>query len=184
MPASLERGFGLVQADQHQWGIGREVRGAAPVSPRRRRRDGMCDASNTDCESSIRRFVWDGDQMLYEIRTPGASTVSATQLESDQPTGERYGVVAYTHAGGIDAPLGIVRMGHPAAIAALIVPHANYRGGRSWFPSCAAKLPRGLLASHFASVKSRGMKASRRWFRIFTTTLPTIARVCTMLPKR
>jgi RHS repeat-associated protein len=81
----------------------------------RTRRDKVC--SNAACASTITRFVWDGDQILYEIRAPGGN-VSASQLEDDNAQGSFYGRVAYTHGTGIDEPLEIIRMGYTPAVNA------------------------------------------------------------------
>jgi uncharacterized protein RhaS with RHS repeats len=64
-------------------------------------------------------------QVLYEIRAPGGSTAN---LNAGPPQSDpQYGVVGYTHAGGIDQPLRVIRQHHPAGLTTL-VPHANYRG--------------------------------------------------------
>lgn len=75
----------------------------------RTRRDRVCSAPA--CASTITRFVWDGDQILYEIRGQGGN-VGAAQLEDDNATGPFYGRVAYTHGPGVDQPLEIIRMGY------------------------------------------------------------------------
>jgi hypothetical protein len=73
----------------------------------------------------VERTVWAGDQVLYEIRAPGGSS---DNLDGAPPISHRqYGIVGYTHAGGIDQPLTVIRAGHPAGLTT-IVPHANYRG--------------------------------------------------------
>lgn len=93
------------------------------------------------CLSTLTRTVWDGDQVLYEIRVPGESTYS--QLEADAPGGTgHWGVMGYLHAGGIDEPL-VLWKGQQ-----LVQPHANWRGayvqgtcpsdpcdGIVWFPA-------------------------------------------------
>jgi RHS repeat-associated protein len=88
--------------------------------------------------------VWDGDQVLYEISTPGASNATAAQMEADTGIAAPlfinanngvnvffpYGRVMYEHGGGIDAPLGVVRMEYSDTLheAQVILPHANWRG--------------------------------------------------------
>jgi RHS repeat-associated protein len=74
------------------------------------RRDHNCTNSSA-CSSTITRYVWDGDQILYEIQAQGGN-VSATALENDDTYGNHYGRVLYTHGPGIDAPLDIIRMRH------------------------------------------------------------------------
>jgi RHS repeat-associated protein len=88
---------------------------------------GNCTTSYHTCSSSIERFVYDGDQILWEIRTPTDLTATAGQLESDAGSGDFGGRVGYTHGPGIDAPLDLIRIGHDAGTMT-IVPHANWRG--------------------------------------------------------
>jgi len=74
------------------------------------------------CKSFLTRTVWDGDQVLYEIRVDGDT--GSTSLESDAPGSDStHGVVGYLHAGGIDQPLALWKSGEP-----LVLPFANYRG--------------------------------------------------------
>ncbi len=71
-----------------------------------------------NCRNAITRFVWDGNQILYEISSRGGTLASYMDLEKD--TGQvmvqsdtnyaPYGRVLYTHGFGLDDPLGIVRM--------------------------------------------------------------------------
>ncbi|HWK89262.1 MAG TPA: RHS repeat-associated core domain-containing protein, partial [Longimicrobium sp.] len=86
----------------------------------RTNRADLCSSAQEPCTSSITRFVWSGDQIIRELRAPGGNDVS---LETLAGTGERYGVVSYTHAGGIDRPLSIHKEGLPS-----IIPHQNWRG--------------------------------------------------------
>jgi hypothetical protein len=90
-----------------------------------------CESSNV-CHSVIERYIWDGDQILQEQRAPdaGGDTTMAV-IESEHGFGEYAGVVQYVHAGGIDAPVEILRNydgagGNPTEFA--IFPHANWRG--------------------------------------------------------
>ena len=64
------------------------------------------------CVSSTTRVVWDGDQLLYEVRS----------VEGQGVTGAEGGTVAYTHAAGIDAPVLVTKDG------TTIAPHADWRG--------------------------------------------------------
>jgi RHS repeat-associated protein len=113
--------------------------------------------SGGDCRSSIMRVVWDGDQILGEIRMPGYSTTSADTLEADTlsftpPPGPScpplpppegcnpadtlpsaapyYGHVTYTHGLGIDQPLEVLRGGFRSSVQDqfAIVPLADWRG--------------------------------------------------------
>ncbi|MGQ0715341.1 MAG: RHS repeat-associated core domain-containing protein [Gemmatimonadaceae bacterium] len=91
------------------------------------------------CESTVRRFVWDGDDLFYETRGPaGDSTtshpVASSVVEDDRPGGDgewgapkAYGTLAYTHAGGIDRPIGLIRLDGSGVLAAF-GPHTNWRG--------------------------------------------------------
>jgi RHS repeat-associated protein len=96
---------------------------------RRSRRDHAC-APNF-CPSVIERFVWDGNQLLTEIRYPGHNGISADSLEYDVgfvvqsriPSGppadpnltftdlysKQYGRVNYTYGLALDRPLSIRR---------------------------------------------------------------------------
>ena len=82
---------------------------------KRSRANSAC-ASSIYCKSSIERYVWDGSQILLEIRYPGYDNVAVSDLERDTTTltvdGRFYGRIAYTHAGGIDEPVGVVRVGY------------------------------------------------------------------------
>ena len=64
----------------------------------------MC-AGSTTCDYYIERTVWDGDQVLFELRANGHDTLTAAQLDAHYGTGLNWGKVGYVHAGGIDKPL-------------------------------------------------------------------------------
>jgi hypothetical protein len=78
-------------------------------------RDSTCaSASNAVCPNpkaklaTLERFVWDGDQLLYEYRGEGGIFADSTVLEEHTPTdGAWHGAVHYFHAGGIDQPLAL-----------------------------------------------------------------------------
>lgn len=81
-------------------------------------RDPYCkpgDANrNTECLSAIQRTVWDGDQVLYEIRQRAESTALATDLERDKSVSypgpaRHFGITSYVHGAGVDEPLALVR---------------------------------------------------------------------------
>ncbi|WP_420129134.1 RHS repeat-associated core domain-containing protein, partial [Longimicrobium sp.] len=98
----------------------------------RTRRDGLCHASSAnsstvDCTSGIERYVWAGDNVLWELRGPGSNTATAAQLEQESTTGQEYGIVGYTHAGGVDRPLVAYKTAGGNA-GAVVVPHMNWRG--------------------------------------------------------
>jgi RHS repeat-associated protein len=63
---------------------------------------------------------------LGKIR-PGGNTEPAERLEQVDAVGVEYGIVGYTHAGGVDRPLVAYKtMGGNAG--AVVVPHMNWRG--------------------------------------------------------
>ncbi|WP_309669486.1 hypothetical protein, partial [Gemmatimonas sp.] len=89
-------------------------------------RGSACPSSATECASYFERTVWDGDQLLYEIRTP---VTSPTNDLAGGGTYGSFGRVAYLHGGGIDAPLAVTRFdeaGQPAVQT--LAPHANWQG--------------------------------------------------------
>jgi len=110
----------------------------------RSRHDSICALTPTSpCASiysAIERTVWDGDQVLYEIRYPGADNISNADLERDTATVYQqetpFGRVAYTHGLGIDRPLDVIRMGYTGPSGAsstwtgpvAVIPHQNWRG--------------------------------------------------------
>jgi YD repeat-containing protein len=92
----------------------------------RARRDHSC--TSFECNNTITRFVWDGDQILAEIRGDGTEQWTSAELENDKPVaGEQFGRVLYIHGGGIEAPLAIIRMGD-TDVGEAILPIANWRG--------------------------------------------------------
>jgi RHS repeat-associated protein len=85
-----------------------------------------CDSTERDCTHAIERYIWDGDQLLYELRAPGDTS---DNLEYEAGTGDQFGRVAYVHGPGIDAPLGIVRDRYESWNSTfLLVPHSDWRG--------------------------------------------------------
>jgi RHS repeat-associated protein len=96
----------------------------------RTRRDHSC-TNGQACTSELTRYLWDGDQLLAEIRVPGGN-VSAQVLENDRPVGTEHGSVLYTHGPALDRPLDIIRMGLYASAwgdAYPVHPIADFRGG-------------------------------------------------------
>lgn len=64
----------------------------------------------------VERTVWDGAQVLYEIRGIGGDSASGGEMESDSPAGygqyvDKVGKMGYSHAGGIDRPVTVFRGG-------------------------------------------------------------------------
>lgn len=89
------------------------------------------DTQCSNCPAFIQRTVWDGDQILHEIRYPGAD---GADLEKDAgwgPSGA-YGRITYTHGPGIDAPLSLAREYFSLAGSAegkfAAILHGNWRG--------------------------------------------------------
>jgi RHS repeat-associated protein len=91
-----------------------------------RRPTELCNAPGYTCISSVTRFVWWGDQLLWEMKSP----------QGTYPP-EAGGTVSYTHAGGIDRPLAIWK-----SDVGTIIPHENWRGqmARSTFGMRTAEL--------------------------------------------
>ncbi len=79
---------------------------------RTRRESPLCTADTRTCISSVTRFVWAGDQILWELK-------GASGTYGDEAGGQ----VSYTHAGGIDRPLAITKGG-----VGTIITHQNWRG--------------------------------------------------------
>jgi RHS repeat-associated protein len=72
-------------------------------------------------------FVWAGDNILWELRGPGANSETLERLEQDYAGGQESGIVGYTHAGGVDRPLVAYKTAGGNA-GAVVVPHMNWRG--------------------------------------------------------
>jgi RHS repeat-associated protein len=100
----------------------------------RTRQDLDCTAS-PGCDNTARRFVWNGDALLYEIRALG-HTGAGSAMERDtglalpSDGGKITGRVAYTNGPGIDRPLNFIRMNFSAGWNGpeAIYPHRNWRG--------------------------------------------------------
>lgn len=89
------------------------------VLKRSRQEDPHCNALLVDrCLSSVERYVWSGDQLLWELRS-----INEVDLDDTDPTPDvQNGKIGYVHAGGIDAPLAMIRNG------ATVFLHRNWRG--------------------------------------------------------
>jgi len=83
---------------------------------------------STGCHSTVTRVIWDGSQILGEIRAQGDSAATADQLENDAPgsVGPNYGEIAYVHDGHIDSPIEITKGTGTGANS--VLPMADYRG--------------------------------------------------------
>ena len=89
-------------------------------------RGAACSSTDSECVSAIERTVWDGDQVLYEIRTAPETAWSDTPASGWLGA---YGRVLYIHGGGIDQPLSVTRMdltGQPAAVTLAL--HSSWQG--------------------------------------------------------
>ena len=69
---------------------------------------------HTECLGAVQRTVWDGDNVLYEIRQEAQANTSASTLELDRAASYpgrsgHFGIVGYTHGPGIDRPLALRR---------------------------------------------------------------------------
>jgi RHS repeat-associated protein len=80
-----------------------------------------------DCTSGIERFVWAGDNVLWEMRGPGGNGEPASRLEQVSGEGAAYGIVGYTHAGGVDRPL-VAHKTQRGYSGEVVIPHMNWRG--------------------------------------------------------
>ena len=76
---------------------------------------GLHDAAS-GCVSAVTRTAWDGDQVLYEIRTAAGPNPGIT--------GSQFGTVGYVHAFGIDEPIELFRSG----AGDIVLPYLNWRG--------------------------------------------------------
>jgi RHS repeat-associated protein len=85
-------------------------------------------ACEANCQFAVTRFIWDGDEILYEIRAP-----------MEQDTGfvvgmgngmGMYGRVLYTHGGTLDRPLAITRVNYDTLFppVQVVFPHTDWRG--------------------------------------------------------
>lgn len=104
----------------------------------RSRRPSTC---NYPCEAYVQRTVWDGDQVLYEIRGSGKDGVNPVYMDREGAvaTGDDpnlYGVIAYAHGPGIDQPLGMLKeyAGETGGNGSwgYVTPHANWKGEWSY----------------------------------------------------
>ena len=92
----------------------------------RAQKSSVCNSSTFGelaCKSFIERTVWDGDQVLLERRTDGASGLSSGLLDSETSSGDAWGEVVSLHANGLDAPIAVRKTGRTT-----IAPYANWKG--------------------------------------------------------
>ena len=98
-------------------------------------RDAYCPTqrdrdSTTVCLSTVERTIYDGDQVIAEIRQPGDTSVSAAVVESDGivsgALGAHFGQVGYVHGLGIDRPLELWR--NYNTLITRLVTHYQWQG--------------------------------------------------------
>jgi RHS repeat-associated protein len=70
------------------------------------------------CISSIERYVWSGDELLWEIRSTNENDLN----ETDPTPDSQNGTIGYVQAGGIDAPIAVIRNGQTHFL------HRGWRG--------------------------------------------------------
>ena len=111
-----------------------------------RRSRANSDCLEFNCYSTIQRFVYDGDELLWEISRPGWDTVSVANLEADttqvQQDSRFYGRVLYLNGVTAERPLDVIRYGlgypynGPVGFHVwgpqVIVPHYNYQDQPDW----------------------------------------------------
>jgi RHS repeat-associated protein len=98
------------------------------VLVRRRGGDATALCFQSDyCLSSIERYVWDGDQILWELRAPGGTY---DPLDDTPPYGgdyKQFGRVGYTQGPGLDSPLDLARLDYNGTTR-MVLPRKNWRG--------------------------------------------------------
>ena len=87
------------------------------------------------CKPKMRRTVWDGAQLAWEIQYDGGTgTGSPAEYDGGWNLQEIGGKVSYLNAGAIDKPLSVLRFDYESGTAyraptpTLIVPHYNWKG--------------------------------------------------------
>ena len=90
-------------------------------------KDSLCYYAerSSGCHNTLTRTIWDGAQILGEIRADGKATATPAALENDNPTvGANYGVVLYTYGGGaLDEPWSVIK-----GASDEVLPVTNWRG--------------------------------------------------------
>jgi RHS repeat-associated protein len=93
-------------------------------------------ACTTNYFGQLRRAIWDGDQLLYEIAAPGHSGAAPAVMERDTGLAPNFklgfyetGRVEYVHGAELDAPLAMYRAEYSDSIGGgFYVPLANWKG--------------------------------------------------------
>jgi RHS repeat-associated protein len=102
----------------------------------RTRQDFNCATGTNDCDNTVRRFVWNGDHLLYEVRQLGHTGATAAEMERDTgfvayPGGQSFlGRVSYVNGPEIDRPLAFIRMDYSPYWRGpeMMYPHRTWRG--------------------------------------------------------
>jgi len=90
--------------------------------------------ANGDCLSVVKRTIWDGSQIAWEIQSEGQDDAQdAIWYGAHVP--EMLGRVGYIHGGGLDQPLGVLRYDYmnsgpnvyTPTSPLLVVPHYTWR---------------------------------------------------------
>lgn len=134
------------------------------VLSRTRRVESTCAVP---CDAFIERTVYDGDQVLAEIRSSGQIGASASVLKADGVAAQNgqtsgwtdpryphlFGIVLYAHGLGIDAPVHVLKR-HPNGSWAGFTPLEDWRGsywggrrtnGSACDSTCPAEWPSGAV---------------------------------------
>ena len=116
----------------------------------------------TGCHNTLTRTVWDGNQVLYEIRADGSPNASSLTLEDDGSAGADYGVVGYVHGYGIDEPVAVDKN------SIKVIPFADWRGhfdgglcGTAVCTSAQVKFPQRTL---FGAANSIANAPAPSWY--------------------
>lgn len=108
----------------------------------RSRQDGSAYCkSGWGCESTVRRAIWDGDQLLGELRYPASSPDQDVGSVTGYPG--HYGRVLYTHVSGIDHPLSLTRMDYGSTVlpsSAKVYLHPDWHGNYEYGTDASGQL--------------------------------------------
>ncbi len=93
-------------------------------------------ACTSNCFRQLRRAIYDGDQLLYEIAAPGQSGAGPAMMERDTGLAPSFktgfyqtGRVEYVHGAELDAPLALYRAEYSDSIGGgYYIPLANWKG--------------------------------------------------------
>jgi RHS repeat-associated protein len=115
------------------------------------------------CYSADTYTIWDGSQILEEERTFPSDDPTAAKPAG--VTGEQYGTIYYTHAGGVDAPISI------DGVNGVVLPYADWRGATdkgSCLPSSCTRYFPGGASSAFRGVPYSSATSNKNWYGSLT----------------